>query len=186
MHHIVFCAFSIIFSCFLCAACKNADEMTQDYNEKFSSTHSSDSVTVTEDYEPGVYKLAALIPDAEYSVDITMTRQVQAKTGYTNYSWWLQSASGSLLGSATFDSDGDRVYTGGITAQSNYVNILTSVTGQVTTEYRTENGLTDSQISTRQNTAHILRCHAFNDMGDEYWDTALLYVVPKSDEDEED
>ncbi|MCR5724487.1 MAG: hypothetical protein K6G80_05305 [Treponema sp.] len=159
--------------------------MTEEYDARFSDLVSDNPVNETSEYQPGVYELKALIPSAEYTVDFGSTRQIQAKTGLEYYSWWLEKASGTEIGSATFDSNKERVFTGGITAQNNYVNILASVTSALTTEYRLETGLTDSEIQRRRNGAHRLWCRAYNEMGDEYFDSALLYVIPALEEDEE-
>ena len=179
-----------LFSMIVLGSCNSLDDMMDKYDEEYLRTVTGPEQEPVDpsgyEYVPGVYELRALIPNAEYTVDLGKTRQIQAKKDLMNYSWWVQSATGALLASAEFDEEGERVFYGGISAQSNYINILASLSSQLTTEYRTETGLTEEQKAIRRNTAHIVRCHAFNEYGDEYWDTALLYVIPAPDEEEEE
>ena len=170
----VFFVCSLFFSFALCSSCKGVDDMTEAYDAKFSDAISSESSATDSSFEyvPGYYKLPSLITESSYNIFVGQKSSYKIEvrsSGLRNYNYWLSKQDTTMLGYSILNSDGEREMDGGLSSSNAVCYILPSVTKSVTSE---------DPENLNDQLAYIFTCHAFNAYGDEYWDEALIHVIP--------
>jgi hypothetical protein len=168
-----------LFSMIVLGSCNSLDDMMDKYDEEYLRTISKgiepdpNPDSQEEDpYEPGLYKLPALITEPSYNVFVGQKSSYQIKVrgaGLRNYSYWLKNPGGDLLGSSTLEEDGQRYDEGSLVATGATCYILPSATKYITSE---------DPDNLNYQMAFTFICHAFNAYGDEYWDEAWVHVIP--------
>ena len=152
-------------------SCNSIEDMNQAFETQAAGVLEEPPLP-DDKYTPGKYKLPALITEPYYCIYVgqkTSFRIEVRSSGLRNYNYWLVDRSKNVLGLSVLNSDGERVMEGGLSSQNSVAYILPSATKAITSE-------DPENLNTQM--AYTFICHAFNAFGDEYWDEALVHVIP--------